>query len=80
MNDFFEGVKDVTDNVLMTPFDSVREMELENWWLANLVTWVAILILIAALGYWMQQLRIFEQNNEEDKTQTAHSFLGKNQL
>lgn len=80
MNDFFEGVKDVTDNVLMAPFDAVRELELENWWLANLVTWLAIIILIVALGYWMHQLRIFEQNGEEDKTQTAHSFLGKNQL
>ncbi len=76
MNDFFEGVKDVTDNVLMAPFDAVREMELDNWWLANVVTWVAILILITALGYWMNRLRIFEQNNEEDHSQTAHSFLG----
>jgi hypothetical protein len=76
MNDFFYGVKDFNDNVLMAPFDSIRELELDNWWLANLVTWIAILILFVAVGYWMKQLRIFDQNNEEDRTQTSHSFLG----
>ena len=57
----------------------LRDLELENWWLANTVTWIAILILCAALGYWMNKLRIFDANGEEDKTQTAHSFLCKNQ-
>ncbi|MGB5982657.1 MAG: uracil phosphoribosyltransferase [Nonlabens sp.] len=79
MKEVFEGIATFCEEVLFVPFDALRELEDENWWLANAISWLSILILIAALGYWMKQLRIFEQNGEEDKTQTAHSFLGKNQ-
>ena len=79
MKEVFEGIAWFCEEILFLPFDALRELEDENWWLANAVTWVSIIILIVALGYWLKQLRVFEQNGEEDKTQTAHSFLGKNQ-
>ncbi len=75
MKNLFEGIAFLFEEILMVPFEWLRELELENWWLANAFTWVAILVLIAALGYWMKQLRIFDQNDEEDRSQTAHSFL-----
>ncbi len=75
MKDLFEAIAYLFEEVLMVPFNWIRELELENWWLANAFTWVAIIVLICALGYWMKQLRIFDQSGEEDKSQTAHSFL-----
>ncbi|KQC32397.1 uracil phosphoribosyltransferase [Nonlabens sp. YIK11] len=75
MKDLFEAIAYLFENILMVPFNLLRELELENWWLANTLTWVAIVVLILALGYWIKQLRIFDQNDEEDRSQTAHSFL-----
>ncbi|ARN78375.1 uracil phosphoribosyltransferase [Nonlabens spongiae] len=79
MKEVFEAIAWFHEEVLFVPFDALRELENDNWWLANTITWISIIILCVAVGYWMKQLRIFEQNGEEDKTQTAHSFLGKNQ-
>ncbi|GAK74814.1 MULTISPECIES: DUF6341 family protein [Nonlabens] len=79
MKEFFEGIAYFFEEILLAPFSALAELELENWWLANTVSWICIAILIVALGYWIKQLRIFEANGEEDHTQTAHSFLGKNQ-
>ncbi len=75
MKNIFEGIAFLFEEILMVPFEWLRELELENWWLANTVTWISIIVLIVALGYWMKQLRIFDQNDEEDRSQTAHSFL-----
>lgn len=75
MKDLFEAIAYLFEEILMAPFNWLRELELENWWLANALTWVAILVLIAALGYWMKQLRIFDKEGKEDRSQTAHSFL-----
>ena len=75
MKDLFEAIAYLFENILMVPFNWLRELELESWWLANAFTWVAIIVLILAVGYWMKQLRIFDQNKEEDRSQTAHSFL-----
>jgi len=75
MKDLFEAIAYLFEEVLMVPFNMLRELELENWWLANALTWVSIIVLILAVGYWMKQLRIFDQNGEEDRSQTAHSFL-----
>lgn len=79
MKEFFEGIAYFFEEILLYPFAALAELEKENWWLANSITWLCIAILIVALGYWIKQLRIFEANGEEDHTQTAHSFLGKNQ-
>jgi hypothetical protein len=53
----------------------LREIELENWWFANIVTWVFLAILVVSVTYWMFQLKAFSDNNEEDKTISSHSFL-----
>ena len=73
---FFEGIQSFFENVAFVPFEMLRDYELENWWMANFITWLFILIGFAAFFYWMKQLQIFNTNNEEDRTQQAHSFLG----
>lgn len=75
METILEGIAFLFEEVLFIPFDWLRELELENWWLANLLTWLFIAILVVAMFYWLKQLRIFDSRGEEDTTQTAHSFL-----
>ncbi|WP_367271476.1 uracil phosphoribosyltransferase [Nonlabens sp.] len=60
--------------LILIPFDALRALETESWFAANAISWIAILILVAAVVYWMLQLK--EYDKDEDKTQTGHSFLG----
>ncbi len=72
----FEGIQSITEDVLFLPYNMLRSIELDNWWLANIVSWTLMLIGFVAFIYWMGQLKKFNDNGEEDKTSTAHSFLG----
>mgnify|MGYP007006687031 CR=1 FL=1 len=76
MKDFFEGIASLFEDVLFIPFDLLRELELESWFLANFMNWVFVLIAFAAFAFWMLQLKKYNDNNEEDRDPTAHSFLG----
>ena len=75
MRAFFEGIQSLFEDVLFIPFNALRVLELDNWWSANLVSWIFILIGIAAFIYWLGQLKKFNDNNEEDKSITSHSYL-----
>ena len=75
MKDFFNGIQGLFETVLFVPFNTLRETELENWWISNIVTWVFLLILIVSFSYWMLELKKFSDNNEEDKSISSHSFL-----
>lgn len=75
MKDFFYAIEDLFVNVLFKPWDKLRETELENWFAANIVSWIFIIIGFVAFVYWMRQLRSFDVNNEEDKSITSHSYL-----
>ena len=72
----FEGIQSITENVLFVPFDMLRAVELDNWWFANIMSWILMLVGFVAFIYWMGQLKKFNDNDEEDKTSTSHSFLG----
>jgi hypothetical protein len=73
---FFEGIQTITEDVLFLPYNMLRTIELDNWWLANIVSWTLMLVGFVAFIYWMGQLKKFNDNDEEDKTSTSHSFLG----
>lgn len=73
---FFEGIQAFFENVAFVPYEWLRALEADNWWLANGVSWMFLIIGFVAFGYWMKQLQIFNENNEEDRTQVSHSFLG----
>lgn len=76
MRDFFEGIKSFFENIAFAPHNFLREIQLDSWFLANILNWIFVIIAFAALVYWMRQLKIFNDNNEEDTDPTAHSFLG----
>lgn len=75
MKDFFYAIQDLFVNVLFAPLDALRKVELESWWAANSLSWIFIIIGMVAFVYWMLQLKKYNDNNEEDKSVTSHSYL-----
>ncbi|MBJ7879683.1 DUF6341 family protein [Gelidibacter salicanalis] len=75
MKEFFNGIGELFVNVLFLPFDALKELELSSWWLANIISWVFIVIGMVAFVYWMLQLKSYNDNDEEDKSISSHSYL-----
>lgn len=75
MKNFFSAIADLFVNVLLAPLDFLRDFELENWWGANFMSWIFILVAFSAFVYWMLQLKGFADNNEDDKSITSHPYL-----
>lgn len=75
MKDFFYGIQDLFVNGLFAPLDYLRNLELENWFGANILNWMFMAIGSVAFVYWMRELSKFNKNNEEDKSVSAHSYL-----
>ncbi len=73
MKAFFEGIQDLFVNYLFAPFDLFRFME--NWWSSNLMNWLFFVIGSVAFVYWMFELKKYNDNGEEDKSVTSHSYL-----
>lgn len=76
MKDLFEGIGWLFTEVLLLPLDALRELELTSWFAANAINWLLMLIGAAAFVYWMIQLKKFNDNDEENRDPSAHSFLG----
>ena len=76
MKDIFEGIQSFFEDFAFGPLNYLRDLELESWWLANILNWVFMIIAFVAFLYWMKQLKMFNDNNEEDRDPSAHSFLG----
>lgn len=73
----FEGIQSFTEDVLFIPFDALREMELESWFGANIMSWIFMIIGFVAFVYWMRELKSFNDNNEEDRSSTSHGYLAE---
>ncbi|MCL6274293.1 uracil phosphoribosyltransferase [Muricauda sp. 2012CJ35-5] len=73
MSKFFYGIEDLFVNYLFAPYDMFRFME--NWWGSNSINWIFTLIGFVAMVYWMKELKIFNDNGEEDKSISSHSYL-----
>ena len=73
MKDFFEGIQYLFEEILFTPFQALRFMD--NWWVANIINWLFAIVGLVAIVYWTLQLKKFNDNNEENKDITAHSYL-----
>lgn len=73
MTAFFRAIEDLFVNGLFLPFDVLRFME--NWWASNGLNWLFVIIGFVAFGYWMLQLKQYNDNGEEDKSVTAHQYL-----
>lgn len=75
MRAFFEGIQSLFVDFLFKPLDFLRHLELSNWWFANIISWIAILICFRYTIYWCKELKKHQDNNEENQDTTAHSFL-----
>ncbi len=75
MKDFFNRIQELFETVFFVPFNILRESELDNWWIANVVTWLFLAILLVSFTYWMLQLKSFSDKDEEDKSISSHSYL-----
>ena len=75
MKAFFKAIAWLFEEILFLPYDFLRQLENSSWTLANSVNWLFILIGFSALIYWILQLNLFDNNGEEDKDPSAHSFL-----
>ena len=75
MKAFFEAIGYLFTDILFIPMDFFRALELKNWWTANIINWVFIIICCAATYYWLKQLSIFKANHADEQDTTAHSFL-----
>jgi len=75
MKAFFEGIQYLFVDILFTPLDFLRSLELSSWFVANSINWVFVIICASAMVYWIKQLKIFEDAGTEKQDTTAHSFL-----
>jgi aryl carrier-like protein len=75
MKSLFEAIEYLFVEILFAPLDAIRALELETWWGANAINFVFMIICAAALVYWVKQLKLHKDNNEENQDTTAHSFL-----
>ena len=75
MKAFFEGIQSLFVDFLFKPLDFLRSLELENWWGANTLNWIFMIICAVAIVHWIKQLRIFEAAGTEAQDTTAHSFF-----
>ena len=76
MKEFFYGIQDFfVDGPGFWIFDQLRTIEYDNWWVSNIVSWILTVIFLVAFVYWMKKLKGYNDNNEEDKSINAHSYL-----
>ena len=75
MKAFFEGIQWLFENIFFIPQNYLRKLELENWFAANAINWIFMIICAAAMIYWIKQLQLHKANNDEYQDTTAHSFF-----
>tara|TARA_B110000444_G_scaffold78899_1_gene74583 strand:+ start:30846 stop:31073 length:228 start_codon:yes stop_codon:yes gene_type:complete len=75
MKEIFESIAYLFEKILFLPYNFLRNLELDNWWIANSVSWLFLFVGICAGAYWISQLRDFDKRGEENKDPSAHSFL-----
>jgi hypothetical protein len=60
---------------LLAPMVDLAELELTNWWTANTMNWIFMVICVAAMIYWLIQLKIFNDEGTEKREVVSHSFF-----
>ena len=77
MKAFFEGIEYLFVDVLFAPLDFLSSLELKSWFAANTINWIFMIICASAMVYWVKQLKLHQDNNEDNQDTTADSFLKK---
>ena len=75
MKEIFDALAWLFEEVLFIPHNFLAEIELSNWWVANGVNFLFLLVGFVAMVYWINQLKSFNDRGEENKDPSAHSFL-----
>lgn len=75
MTSLFKGIQALFVDFLFLPLDWLRALELENWWAANTLNWIFIIICACAVSYWIKQLKMYNEKQDDIQDTTAHSFL-----
>jgi len=73
---FFYGIQSFFENVAFAPYNALKELEPSSWFGANVVSWFFMAICAVAMIYWIGQLKKYNDEGTEDKSITAHEFLG----
>lgn len=63
----FKWIGELFTEYLFLPFDFLRNDADMNWWLANGINWLFVLIGFVLLAYWMGQAVKFKREGTEDK-------------
>ena len=75
VKDFFYTIAWIFEEILFLPFDFLRTLQFDSWVLANIMSWGFLLIGLIGVGYWIRELKKFDDNGEENRNHTAHPFL-----
>ncbi len=75
MKAFFEGIQWLFENIFFIPQNFLRKLEPNSWFGANTINFIFMIICAAAMVYWIKQLKLHKDNNEEYQDTTAHSFF-----
>lgn len=75
MKAFFEGIQWLFENIFFIPQNFLRKLEPQHWFAANTVNWIFMIICASAMVYWIKQLKLHKDNNDEYQDTTAHSFF-----
>lgn len=65
---FWEGLASIFEDVLFIPYDMLRNLELDSWFLANIVSWIILLVGASAFIYWLLQLKKYDEPTESSYT------------
>ena len=68
MKDFFYGIQDLFVNHLFWPFDFLRNLAYDSWWMSNIVSWILLITGIIAFVYWMKKLKDFNEDTNSHYT------------
>ena len=68
MKDFFYAIQDLFVNFLFKPFDALRNLAYDSWWLSNIISWILLAIGVVAFVYWMKQLKDFDEDTDSHQT------------
>ncbi len=61
---FWDGVSSLFEDYLFIPFNALAKLEIENWWLANIMSWFFIIIAASAFIYWVLFLKKADESTE----------------
>lgn len=63
------------ENILFAPLDYLRTIQQSNWWAANALNWIYIVVAFVFFVYWIIQLKHYSDKKDERTDIISHSFF-----